>query len=119
MPVSVTEIVALHNKTGPVDSSVTKQPWILCSAWNPRSNAAGKKLEAPTLSWSSDPNKNLVDWTIVVTSMPSSGADSVTMDADRNEENPSKKAKMEPETTTYYIHKAILGLGLHVSRLTI
>ena len=82
------------------------------------SKVAGEKQDVPPLCWSSEPNKNFVDWTIVVTSMPSSddvsnntGEDSVTLDADRSEEGPSKKAKMEPETTIYYVHKAILGLG--------
>ena len=75
------------------------------------SSNAGQAPEVPTLSWSLDPNKNFVDWTIVVTSMPSSGEDSVTMEMSGNEEGPSKKAKTDSETTTYYVHKAILGLG--------
>ena len=93
------------------------------------------------LSWRSDPNTNLSDWTIVVSSKEESSLDD-EKDTEDKKADPSGKGKVlnigddkkrqntsaslsdskktkavtAPSTTTYHVHKSVLGLGPRGSR---
>ena len=77
-------------------------------------NQAGDSNSRKTqeaLTWRSDPEFNLSDWTVVVTTKASRSDVPVTGDRDGNKVADVETVPVEWSEVIYHVHKAILGIG--------